>query len=42
MHQIVENNSLLNVLDAIDKTNKLPENIGIVGGANNLIVGSNL
>jgi hypothetical protein len=28
--------------DAIDKTNKLAENIGIVGGANNLIVGSNL
>jgi hypothetical protein len=28
--------------DTIDKTNKLAEDIGIVGGANNLIVGSNL
>jgi hypothetical protein len=29
-------------LDAIDKTNKLNEDIGIVGGANNLIVSSGL
>ena len=29
-------------LDAIDKNNDLAEDIGIVGGANNLIVSSNL